>query len=98
MSRSPLSIVEDEVRELVRRQGLDPTRDGPGLLASLVDEVIGEYETRTQASSLPRIDDRDSLKRHVLDRVAGLGPLQPLLDDPDVEEIWINGQIGRAHV
>lgn len=91
MSRSPLSIVEDEVRELVRRQGLDPTRDGPGLLASLVDEVIGEYETRTQASSLPRIDDRDSLKRHVLDRVAGLGPLQPLLDDPDVEEIWING-------
>ncbi|MPZ69241.1 MAG: CpaF family protein [Actinobacteria bacterium] len=91
MNPSPLSIVEDEVRELVRRQGLDPSRDGPALLSSLVDEVIGDYETRTQASSLPRISDRDTLKRRVLDRVAGLGPLQPLLDDPAVEEIWING-------
>jgi pilus assembly protein CpaF len=27
----------------------------------------------------------------VVDRVAGLGPLQPFLDDPEVEEIWING-------
>lgn len=91
MNPSPLSIVEDEVRELVRRQGLDPSRDGPALISSLVDEVIGDYEIRTQASSLPRIDDRDTLKRRVLDRVAGFGPLQPLLDDPAVEEIWING-------
>src|SRR5699024_10260129 len=26
----------------------------------------------------------------VFDAVAGFGPLQPLLDDPEVEEIWIN--------
>src|SRR5699024_3808871 len=26
----------------------------------------------------------------IFDAVAGFGPLQPLLDDPDVEEIWIN--------
>ncbi len=24
------------------------------------------------------------------DRVVGVGPLQPFLDDPEVEEIWIN--------
>ena len=26
----------------------------------------------------------------MLDDVAGFGPLQPYLDDPDVEEVWIN--------
>ena len=26
----------------------------------------------------------------MLDAVAGLGPLQPYLDDPTVEEIWVN--------
>lgn len=30
------------------------------------------------------------MRRGVLDSLAGLGPLQPYLDDPEVEEIWIN--------
>jgi pilus assembly protein CpaF len=85
-----LPYVEEEVRELVRRRGVDPARDGSLALASLVDEVIAEYEVRTQKSNLPRIADRASVRKAVVDRVAGLGPLQPLLDDPDVEEIWIN--------
>jgi pilus assembly protein CpaF len=33
----------------------------------------------------------------VLDAVAGFGPLQPLLDDPTVEELWIN-EPGRVFV
>ena len=33
----------------------------------------------------------------MLDAVAGLGPLQPYLDDPEVEEIWIN-EPGRVFV
>jgi pilus assembly protein CpaF len=28
--------------------------------------------------------------RDVLDRIAGYGPLQRWLDDPEVEEIWVN--------
>jgi pilus assembly protein CpaF len=28
--------------------------------------------------------------RGVLATVAGYGPLQPLLDDPEIEEVWIN--------
>jgi pilus assembly protein CpaF len=36
------------------------------------------------------LDDAAGTARLVLDAVAGFGPLQPLLDDPTVEEIWIN--------
>jgi pilus assembly protein CpaF len=32
-----------------------------------------------------------ALHKAILDRVAGFGPLQPLMDDPEVEEVWING-------
>jgi pilus assembly protein CpaF len=86
----PRDAVEEEVRELVRRRGLDPSREVSGI-ERLVDEVIAEYELRTETSNLPRIDDRAAVRKTVIDRVAGLGALQPLLDDPEVEEIWING-------
>lgn len=88
---APAAIVEDEVRELIRLRGVDPARDGSAAVERLIDEVISDYETRVQSSSLPRIADRSRVRKSVLDQVAGYGPLQPLLDDPEVEEIWING-------
>ena len=83
--------IEAEVRELVRRRGIDPARSGARAVEDLVDEVLDEYERRMQIANLPPVDDRTALRKTVVDRVAGLGPLQPLLDDPEVEEIWING-------
>jgi len=86
-----LRIVEEEVRELVRRRGVDPAEVGAAGVSDLVDEVLADYEDRRMSSSLPHIDDRLALRKEVLDRVAGLGPLQSLLDDDSIEEIWING-------
>lgn len=34
---------------------------------------------------------RQQLVRDVLDEVLGFGPIQPLLDDPDVSEVMVNG-------
>jgi pilus assembly protein CpaF len=34
---------------------------------------------------------RNHLLRDVLDEITGYGPLQPLLDDPDITEIMVNG-------
>jgi pilus assembly protein CpaF len=90
MERS-ITIVEEEVRELVRRRGVDPAREGSIGVGTLVDEVLTDYERRSQSTNLPRVNDRASVRAAVLNRVAGLGPLQPFMDDPDVEEIWING-------
>jgi pilus assembly protein CpaF len=89
-------IVEDEVRELVRRRGLDPLRE-PEAIRRLVDEVIGDYEERSLVGSLPPLGDREDAARSVHDVVAGFGPLQRHLDDPSVEELWIN-EPGRVFV
>ena len=89
-------IVEAEVRELVRRRGIDPIAD-PEVVARLVDEVVGHYRDRSITAALPPLGDAVLATRSVLDAVAGFGPLQPLLDDVSIEEIWIN-EPGRVFV
>jgi pilus assembly protein CpaF len=84
-----ITVVEDEVRELVRRRGLDPVAD-PGAVRRLVDEVISDYDERSVAGSMPQLVDARQTARAVFDAVAGFGPLQKYLDDPTVEEVWIN--------
>jgi pilus assembly protein CpaF len=79
----PAAVIEAEVRELVRRRGLDPVTD-PAAVAHLVDEVLVDYLDRSAASSLP--DDPKAISRAVFDAVAGFGPLQPLLDDHEVDD------------
>ncbi len=91
-----VAVVEDEVRELVRRRGLDPATDA-ATVRRLVEEVISDYDERMLVSSLPPLPDRSVAARAVYDAVAGLGPLQRYLDDPEVEEIWIN-EPGRVFV
>ena len=86
---SALEVVDGEVRELIRRRGLDPFTD-PSPVRLLVRDVVADYSERSLTSALPPIDDVESVVRDVLDRVAGFGPLQRYLDDPEVEEIWIN--------
>ncbi len=86
---SALELIESDVRELVRRRGLDPMSD-PDRVRSLVTEVVTEYDDRALGSSLPPVGDARLTARLVLDAVAGFGPLQRYLDDPEVEEIWIN--------
>jgi pilus assembly protein CpaF len=97
MLEQPAAVVEDEVRELVRRRRIDPHTGSPAEIRALIDEVIGEYERRVQSTDLPRIEDRKRVAKIVLDRVAGLGPLQEFMDDPQVEEIWVNDP-GRVFV
>jgi pilus assembly protein CpaF len=91
-----VDVVEDEVRELVRRRGIDPTVDG-AVVRLLVEQVVADYDERTLSSSLPPLTDPRGAVRAVYDAVAGFGPLQRYLDDPVVEEIWIN-EPGRVFI
>ena len=88
--------IHDEVRELIRRRGIDPVTDHRST-RKLIDEVIAHYDERVPMSSLPPLLDRAGAVRHVFDTLAGFGPLQRFLDDPAVEEIWIN-QPGRVFI
>ena len=89
---SAVDTVEAEVRELVRRRGIDPVVDRVAM-RRLVDEAVAEYDDRSLTSSLPPLADSRQAAKAVYDAVAGYGPLQRHLDDPQVEEIWINGRL-----
>ncbi|MCC9203585.1 CpaF family protein [Arthrobacter sp. zg-Y769] len=82
-------IVEDEVRELIRVRGLDP-QEQPAEVRRLVDAAVSDYDERSLLGSLPPLGRAETVRRQVFDAVAGFGALQPLLDDPTVEEVWIN--------
>jgi pilus assembly protein CpaF len=84
-----LAIVSGEVKELIRRQGIDPSRD-PGSVRRLVEDVVATYDERSLTRALPPLTDMAVAVKRVLDEVAGFGPLQGYLDDPSIEEIWIN--------
>jgi pilus assembly protein CpaF len=96
VSATGVDSVEAEVRELVRRRGLDPVQDRVAV-RRLVEEVIADYDERALTSSLVPLQDARTAARAVFDAVAGFGPLQRHLDDPEVEEIWIN-EPGRVFV
>ncbi|HEX2362978.1 MAG TPA: ATPase, T2SS/T4P/T4SS family [Jiangellaceae bacterium] len=84
-----IEIIDAEVRDVVRREGLDPVAD-PGAVRTIVDQVVADYDERSLSRALPPLGDPRSVARTVVDAVAGFGPLQPYLDDPTVEEVWIN--------
>ncbi|GAA1158482.1 ATPase, T2SS/T4P/T4SS family [Nesterenkonia sandarakina] len=85
-----LTIVEDEVREQIRHRGLDPAENPLGV-QELVEAAVVEYDRRSMVTALPLIGPVQQAVKHVVAAVAGFGELQPLLEDPSVEEIWING-------
>ena len=89
-------ILHTEVRELVRRRGIDPLGDAVSL-SSLVGEASADYLRRADAGLVPPLEDPAVAEREVVDALAGLGPLQRYLTDDGVEEIWVNGP-GRVFV
>lgn len=84
-----VALLEHEVRELIRRRGIDPLRDA-GSLRALVHDVVADYDERSLRGHVPPLTDPAAASKAVVDAVAGLGPLQQYLDDDEVEEIWIN--------
>ena len=82
-------MLEDELRELVRRRGVDPRVEGHRI-RTMIAEATLDYESRSLVSSLPPLEDPEAARQELFDRIAGLGPLQRLMDDPTVEEIWLN--------
>lgn len=82
-------MVEGEVRELIRLRGLDPLREA-GEVRRLVDAAVVDYDERALLGAVPPLGPLDAARRRLFDAVAGFGPLQPFLDDPTIEEIWLN--------
>ncbi|WP_370037785.1 hypothetical protein [Nocardioides sp.] len=77
------------LRELVRREGVDPQREAD-VVRRLAEGVVRRHDDHSLTGAVAPLADPDAVVGELLARVSGFGPLQPLLDDPTVEEIWIN--------
>ena len=81
--------LDERVRDHVRREGVDPQRDA-GLVRRIAEGVVREHDHHSLTGAVAPVPDVDSVVGELVARVSGFGPLQPFLDDPAVEEIWIN--------
>ena len=52
--------------------------------------MVRDHDERSLTGAVAPVADVESLVGELVARVAGFGPLQPFLDDPAVEEVWIN--------
>jgi pilus assembly protein CpaF len=86
---APAALVAERVRERLRAERTDPARD-PEYAVSLARAEVRRHNDFALARGLAVVDDEAACVRDVLAAVTGFGPLQPYLDDPTVEEVWIN--------
>ncbi len=69
--------------DLEKLEFLQDPRSRQSLLA-MIHQLLGEQSTPLS------VVERDRLAREVLDELFGLGPLEPLLQDPTVNDILVN--------
>jgi len=84
-----VEILDARVREVVRRDGVDPQAE-VGLVRRIAEETVRAHDERSLTGQVAPVPDQQAMVGELVARVAGFGPLQPYLDDPDIEEIWIN--------
>lgn len=81
--------LDRQLRSAVRRDGLDPQRE-TSLIRSLAARVVADHDHRSLTGAVLPVADPDGVIEELVARVSGFGALQRYLDDPEIEEIWIN--------
>jgi pilus assembly protein CpaF len=84
-----LATIADQVRERVRRDGVDLGGDHE-LAARYVHDEVRRYSERALGGSVPLLADEGQAAKELVATLTGFGPLQPFFDDDTIEEIWIN--------
>jgi pilus assembly protein CpaF len=86
---APSALVAERVRERLRAEQAEPGKD-PDLASRIAWAEVRRHNDFALARGLMPVDDESACVREVLASVSGYGPLQPYLEDPTVEELWIN--------
>jgi pilus assembly protein CpaF len=81
--------LDAQVRAAVRRDGVDPQRE-VHLVRAIAEQVVRAHDERSLTGAVAPVGDATRVVGDLVARVSGFGALQPYLDDPDVEEIWVN--------
>src|SRR3954451_421951 len=84
-----LETLDERLRDAVRREGVDPQRDA-GVVRRLAQRVVADHDQRSLTGAVLPVGDHDAIGDELGAPVSGFGALQRYLDDPTVEEVWIN--------
>jgi len=84
------SFDDSLVRTLTERVVHQAGQPGEGHLDSIIRTEVARYSEALIGEGGWGDADEARITREVASSVSGLGPLQKFLDDPDIEEIWIN--------
>ena len=91
----PVEVARDDVEDVDQPTGHGPELDGAGSasldwrqlkpeLTRLIEQILRQDQV------LLNIRERDRLIEEVQNEVLGLGPLEPLLQDPSISDILVN--------
>src|SRR3954454_22298908 len=78
-----------QLRAAVRRDGVDPQRD-VDLVRTLAEQVVRAHDERSLTGAVLPVPGPTRVVGELVARVSGFGRLQPYLEDPEVEKVWIN--------
>lgn len=84
------SFDDSLVRTLTERVVHQAGQPGEGHLDSIIRTEVARYSEALIGEGGWGDADEARITREVASSLSGLGPLQKFLDDPDIEEIWIN--------
>ncbi len=77
------------LRTELRRAGLDPHRHGADV-RRLAERLVDDHDARSLTGAVLPVADRGGVVESLVQAVSGFGALQAFLDDPEVEEVWVN--------
>lgn len=97
LNAAPISVdIHYELKERVHAEVIDlinqEAANGNDIKANQEEYLLKTIESLIEGrgSGITRAD-RIRLQREIYNNVVGLGPLEPLLDDPEITEIMVNG-------
>src|SRR5579872_5756651 len=104
--RSLREKIRKEVdRLLAERELLVPGRDEEDRIRALIHEQVAASQRRAAETNEPLLSDPEGVEVRLFNDLLRLGLLQPLMEDPTIEEILVNGpgrvfviQDGRKHL
>jgi pilus assembly protein CpaF len=93
--RAAERALREEVRQAVgalldERRLLAPRPEDEQRIRSEIRARIAAHQRRAAAVNEPQIEDSEGLERRLFDAILRLGVIQPLMDDPAVEEVIVN--------
>ncbi|GAW27649.1 type II secretion system protein E [Carboxydocella sp. JDF658] len=79
-----INELEEEISKGGKMEDLDEAK-----LAQQIEDVVQTFLDK-EAAFIPR-QDRQKIVQEIIDEVLGFGPINPLINDPTVSEIMVNG-------